>query len=320
MVWDGNLRLYCPPTKCKAVKIDIGQGMRKFILTVLALIPLALLLIGGLNKVHPLADSLAVFRLPIGVLTILSGAMLWPFWPRKYSLMVITLGLVSSGAIIVSMSVPKPASEAAYVFYQKNLLYRNTDLTPLAADIQYREADFISLQEVTNDHKIVLDLLKETHPSQHFCKFASVGGVAVVSKHPKIAGSEICNTVDGMAAMQVSTPDGVVWLVSIHLRWPYPYKQAQQVQALLPRLEALDGPIFLGGDFNMVSWSNTMSLIEQASGSHRIGHTNGTFRLEGVFNMPIDHILVPKGFGGDVKSLELLGSDHQGVEGRIKPL
>lgn len=281
------------------------------------MVPVVLLVLGGMTGMHPAADSLAVFRLPLGLLAILSAAVLWPLWPHKFAMMVLALGIASSGTIAMTMFAPEPVGQAQYVFYQKNLLYRNPDMHPLAKDIHKRQPDFVTLQEVTSDHKILLELLKESHPSQHYCDFARIGGVGVVSRYPMIAGSQVCAEDNGLAAMQLATPDGAVWLVSIHLRWPYPHSQAAQVQALLPVLETLKGPVFLGGDFNMVPWSNSLTVIEQATRTRRVGHTNGTFRLEGVFNMPIDHILAPPQFVGTVESLGLLGSDHQGVEARI---
>ena len=291
--------------------------MGKRVIIFLALIPVVLLVMGGMTSLHPLADSLAVFRLPLGVLTILSAAVLWPLWPRKFGMMLLALGVASSVTVGLSLAAPEPVAQPNYVLYQKNLSFRNTDMQPLAVDIANRHADFITLQEVTTGNKVLLSLLKNSHPSQLFCKFASVGGVGVVSRLPLIEGSQHCIEEHGLAAMQVATPDGHVWLVSLHLRWPFPYGQAAQVQALLPVLASFSGPVFVGGDFNMVPWSKSVTVIEQATRSKRIGHSNGTFRLKGLFNMPIDHVLVPRQFSGSVESLELLGSDHHGVEARI---
>ncbi len=290
--------------------------MFKVLVTALAAIPVLLLGFGGMTALHPLADSLAVFRLPLGGLTMLSGIVIWRLWSGKAGLMVLALGAAAAGAILMSM-MPLQQGAVQYSHYQKNLSYRLRDSGPLIADIQKYAPDFVTLQEVTARNNIVLQGLAESHPTRHYCKFARVGGVAVAAHWPLVEGSKICVEQDGLAAMQVTTPDGPVWLVSIHLHWPYPYGQAAQVQRLLPVLAGLKGPVFLGGDFNMVPWSKTMTVIEQATSSRRIGQTNGTFRLKQVFNMPIDHVLAPPQFTGTVESLGLLGSDHQGVLARM---
>ena len=138
-------------------------------------------------------------------------------------------------------------------------------------------------------------------------------GLALASRFPPVPDSRICQAEDGLLAVQVITPEGPVWLVSIHLHWPYPIDQAAQVKRIVPVLEKLTGPVILAGDFNMVPWSYTMTRIEDATRTQRVGRTNGTFLLEDRMMLPIDHVLVPSACGGDVSTLDLLGSDHHGV-------
>jgi endonuclease/exonuclease/phosphatase (EEP) superfamily protein YafD len=123
-------------------------------------------------------------------------------------------------------------------------------------------------------------------------------------------------------------PDGPLWLVSLHLHWPFPYQQPDQVKWLLPILEALDDPVLIGGDFNMVPWSYTLKSVARATDTKLSGYAGGTFELSYVYQdndlatwmplLPIDHILVPA--SGPAVSLERrpqLGSDHYGLLGEF---
>lgn len=118
--------------------------------------------------------------------------------------------------------------------------------------------------------------------------------------------------------MQVETPDGPVWVVSLHLHWPYPMGQAAQVRALLPELAALKGPVVLGGDFNMVPWSHSIRAIAAATNTRRIGAVQYTLPLKGLYTLPIDHLLVPQTpQAASTEKRPLLGSDHYGVLARF---
>ena len=133
-----------------------------------------------------------------------------------------------------------------------------------------------------------------------------------------IAGSARCEAASGMAAMQVETPDGPVWVVSLHLHWPYPMGQAAQVRSLVPQLESLSGPVVLGGDFNMVPWSHAMRVIARATASKRIGVPQYSLPLKRLYTLPIDHVLVNRNAKPAItEKRPLLGSDHFGVLARF---
>lgn len=285
--------------------------MRKIWITCLAAVPVFLLLLSGMADLHPVADSLAVFRAPLGGLSFLAGALLWPLWQRRYGAMAMALGLAAMLPVLWSMRGETGPLDGDFSLYQKNLMFRNGNLPALERDILQSAPDFITLQEVSRNNIGVLERLKPDYAAQQFCPFASVGGVAVLSRWPKIPESGTC--AKGMAGMQVRTPQGPVWLVSLHLHWPYPHGQAAQVLALLPQLQALDGPVVLGGDFNMVPWSRTLTSIEKAIAGQRVGYTNTTFWLKGFYPLPIDHVLVPAPNAGSVQNRPLFGSDHAGV-------
>lgn len=268
-----------------------------------------------LGVVHGLGDSLAVIRPALAVVACGLAALLWSAGRRRVGLLVLVAGLAAGLPILGSSLAGDPGSGAGYHLYQKNLSFRLTDPAPLIADIRGHAPDFVTLQEVTGRTRAVMAGLTDVLPSQHVCTFAAVGGVAVLSRWPVIAGSERCVDGDGLAAMQVTTPDGPVWVVSIHLHWPFPYRQSEQVPRLLPALAAMTGPTLVGGDFNMVPWSHTLATIARATETERAGPILYTLPLaRGWIALPIDHVLVPRGKGmTGARRLPLLGSDHHGV-------
>lgn len=280
--------------------------------------PLALLLGSFLGAIHPLGDSLAVFRAPLAVIGGVSILPLARAGSKALGALGALLVLWSAYTVLAPRFEFSVALDAPYTHYQKNMLFKMPSTIPLRSDILELAPDFISLQEVSKQNRPILASLKAQYPAQLFCTFSGVGAVAVASRWPLVAGSKRCAAKNGMAAMQVKTPDGPVWLVSLHLFWPYPIGQAAQVRALVPLLAALDGPIVLGGDFNMVPWSHTMRAITQATNTRRIGVPQYTLSLKNLYSLPIDHVLINSNTGPAYTSKRpLLGSDHFGVLARF---
>ena len=284
-----------------------------------ALICLFVLGASHFGALHPLGDSLAVFR---GVLAIVGAvAVLVLLLQRRRVLAVLGAGLVlwSAYTVLMPRLAFSAALDAPYVLYQKNMSFRMPDTGPLAADILQQAPDFVTLEEVDWENIALLDRLKPDYPAQAFCPFMNVGGVAVASRLPKLAGSDVCLQGQGMVAMQVETPDGPLWVVALHLHWPFPHQQAEQVQQLESALKGLEGPVVLGGDFNMVPWSHTMRAITAATQTRRIGAPKYTFPLfDGLYTLPIDHVLV----NANTRPAETwrrpqLGSDHFGLLARF---
>ncbi|MCP5073342.1 MAG: endonuclease [Rhodobacteraceae bacterium] len=292
--------------------------LRRLLLAVLT-VPLMLFLGSLLGMYHPLGDSLAVFGLQLTVTALISGICFWLLSHRKTAVLICLLAggwMANLGSYFLPVA---SMSKSDYSAYQKNLSFRNRDLAPLANDIRNLLPDFVTLQEVTDRNKTILHQLDDHYSSQHYCDFATVGGVAVISRWPAVTGSRFCAEKNGMAAMQVETPDGRVWIVSLHLHWPYPYRQAGQVRQLLPRLETLRGRKIIGGDFNMVPWSSVLHQFRAASGSRRIGRVHKSFPMfDGWLRLPIDHILVPDTALSEAELRPRLGSDHHGLLARFQ--
>ncbi len=284
-----------------------------------------ILVLGFGGRFHGAGDTIALLR-PLAVPVIAVIGMGWLlFKPRQLG--VACLGLALGAGY--TMVPPAPASFVpddfrTYALYQKNLLFLLPDTTPVAEDILGSGADFVTLQELHARNRPILTRLRDTYPYQHFCPFAAVGGISVLSKWPVIEGQTVCEDFGGLSAMQVETPGGPLWVVSIHMHWPFPFRQSAQVQSLLPLLERLDGSAVVGGDFNMFEWAHSVRAVQRATETSYSGYPGGTFAfsyhnwgrnwLEHMPLLPIDHVLIPKEARRvSVARRPRLGSDHFGV-------
>lgn len=284
---------------------------------------LAALGLSFLGALHPVGDSLAVFRLGIAALAL---ALLWPARPdlrlgRGPALVLAVLPLVAAGSVLWH-KLPGPditgRDAGALTLYQKNMFHRNGDIAGLAADILETAPDIVTLQEVSVENERLLDMLWEAYPSQHLCRYSRRSGVAVLTKLPlaQAAGpGRFCSSVIGLAGLRVQTPSGPHWALSLHFAWPWPGRQPLQVARLEAALMEAPGPRLLGGDFNMVPWSHTLRHAARTSRTHRAAPSVPTLSLGGL-PLPIDHVFAPG--GGQAQARPWLGSDHRGVLARVK--
>ncbi|MDU8913619.1 endonuclease/exonuclease/phosphatase family protein [Aestuariicoccus sp. MJ-SS9] len=286
------------------------------ILTVLSLAFGAALLGSYGGALHPLGDSLAVFRVPLAVFFALP--VIWSDWPRILRWTLTGLAFLAMAQIVAPRLETEDPVVADLRLYQQNLLFnRQSDADWLRA-VRDSGADMLTLQEVSRRNRALLQALQSDYPTQLFCPFAGVGGVAVATRFPAVPGTEICAEGDGLAALQVQTGQGAVWLVSVHLNWPWPFGQADQIDRLLPLIEQLDGPVILAGDFNAVGWSHSVARVARASGTQRAGPQGATFDLPHIaMPVTIDHVLADPGFAVSTQVMPKLGSDHHGVLARI---
>lgn len=272
---------------------------------------LAGLLGGFAGALHPLGDSLAVFRAAIAGLTLLLLPLARPGRAA---------GWVIAGACLVGLAtvawhkLPR-AGPGPVTVYQKNMHYRDADVAALARDILATMPDLVTLQEVSVANEALLDLLLDAYPRQHLCRYTRQSGVAILTRHPVIE-APVCGQALGLAGLRVAMPAGPVWVLSLHLAHPWPGRQPEQLAALGPELAALAGDKIIGGDFNMVPWAHAFSRAVRQSGATPAGPARASFRL-GPVPLAIDHVLAPG--GGRTTARPRLGSDHRGLLARVHP-
>ena len=286
----------------------------RLVKSVAALLSLAALATWA-GPLHPAADSLAVLRVPLVASAAL--ALIWSSWPRRVRWPVTGLCMLTL-AQVVGLKWQAPDA-GDFTVYQKNLWYGNGQAAALSADIIAQAPDVITLQEVSAHNRSLLDRLRRLYPHQHIC-MSHGWGVAVLSRHPVVQGSEMCSTGRGLAGVQVASPQGPVWVISVHLLWPWPHDQRQQAERMEQRVAELKGPVVLSGDFNMVPWGSDVRRLVRATGVRRAGPLFPTYHLgpQGwpiSVPLPLDHVYATG--GGRAGARPLLGSDHVGVLARV---
>jgi endonuclease/exonuclease/phosphatase (EEP) superfamily protein YafD len=282
--------------------IGIGLG-----LAVLALLG------GYVGFVHPMGDSLSVGR-GIAAASVLILAVFASFAGLRMAAFVSMLLALLTGAQVL-MAFTWPGVPGRYTLYQKNMLYRNAELSALESDIRAADAQIVTLQEVSSANMSMLGQLKDIYPTQHLCPGGAVGGPAVLTRLEPVKGTAFCGP--NMAAIQVVSEEERFWLVSVHLHWPWPYRQAEHVKLLLPILDKLEGPVVMAGDFNMVRWATSVTALANIVGTRPAGPTFGSYHgLSRLLPLPIDHVFATQ--GGKVMARPALGSDHLGLFAEVE--
>ena len=283
------------------------------VLNILLLLTLLALAASYGGAWHPAGDSMAVFRPAFGVAAILLGLLL----RSQAGIFAAFLGAVSLAPILWMMRpVDQPAK--GLIVYQKNLYFGMQNHDAIIADIRDSGANVVLLQELSDNNLPVVQSLQSSHPYQQICEAHSVGHVAILSDMP-FQGASVCPDVRGAAFASVVTPFGPLSVAALHLHWPWPNGQAQQMENLLPHLQDLSRPVLVGGDFNMVPWSHLDRLTTGATDTRIAGPIRPSFDLEGIYPMPIDRLLIPQGWSGHVQMRDRLGSDHRGMLLRLAP-
>ncbi|WP_425038932.1 endonuclease/exonuclease/phosphatase family protein [Primorskyibacter sp. S187A] len=272
-----------------------------------------LLFWGYLGALHASGDSIAVFRMPLAVLFALF--VIWTPWRRRvrWPLAVLAMGVIWVTSWPEDHVVPARV-QADLTIYQQNLRHSRIHNDDFLEQVRLVDPDVVTFQEVSPQNQHLRASLSDILPFQHYCDFSIVGGTAVLSRYPLVPGQLRCIEKEGVTMMQVVTEWGPVWIVSLHLRWPWPYGQDRHLELILPYLEELEGPILFAGDFNTVPWSHAITRLERATGTKRLGPRPVTFRLPKI-RMPvtIDHVLADPMFEGSVVSVSGRGSDHWGL-------
>ncbi|MGH0001805.1 endonuclease/exonuclease/phosphatase family protein [Pseudovibrio ascidiaceicola] len=272
-----------------------------------------LLLVSFLGIIHPVGDSLSVVRLPLAILL----AVLTLFSYRQPTLMIagFIVAIVSSASVLWAyhgQSIPKNSDMSVY---QKNLSFRPGDRSDILNDILMLKPDVITFQEVHKRHLPLINTLKKHYPHHIVCPFAAVGAVAVLSRMPLASDAYRCKIGLGIAALHVQSPEGPLWVVSIHQHWPWPFQQDDQAEQIIPLLADLDGLKLIAGDFNMVPWSHNLDEYADATNTQLAGPFKASFLFKGTYAMRIDHVLAPK--GGKTFLRPCYGSDHNGIFARV---
>ena len=303
-------------------------GLLAFWATVLISLPL----VGGFfGRLHPAFDSMAHFRVHLAVLLMLAALPLILAHPfRRHGLLAAALG----GAAILTVTgtsfplalgpvqasyQPKDSLSPAYRLLQLNLLYDNPEPGKVLSLIGRVRPDVVTLNEVSPLWADKLALLSSAYPHRTVCRIGNhAGGVAILSVRPFAEGTEgQCLEGGTFATATVDLGGRHVEVGAVHLHWPWPFSQSEQIDDMAHLLANTTETSILAGDFNAAPWSAAATRIADASGMTPVGPAGPTWihlllpeflRFAGL---PIDHIFAK----GDViihsvATLEAVGSDH----------
>ncbi|PZQ96643.1 MAG: hypothetical protein DI533_13665 [Cereibacter sphaeroides] len=265
-------------------------------------------------------DSAAVIRPQAGALLIPLGLCLWTMRLRRVAVVSLVAAILALGSVVPGFLAPDAkCSGDCLILYQKNLLSKAWPRYPLADEIIGSGAQIVTLQEVSDHNRHFMAPLFDYYPVAVTCAFRPAQDVVVLTSLPVVEGSQFCLDGAGLAGVQVEAPDGrLIWALSVHLPWPYPFDQFRQSRLIAARIGDMQGPILIGGDFNMVPWGASVRRIAQAAASRYLGPFRNTFNLGGWYlPLPQDMVLIPQGSGGSVELRPYNGSDHLGVLAQI---
>ncbi len=269
---------------------------------------LAVMLFSHLGRWVPAADAAAVGR-PV-LVGLAASATLGGHVFFGVGLAWSILPLLSALSIAWALwRWPRPAKQLGLRLYQKNLLYSLPSPEPLLEDIHAMDPDVITLQEVSAHNQPVLDGLAAGWPHRQETAHPIVGRIVVLSRLPCAEGPHRLSG-PGHAALRVRCGAVCVWVMAVHLPWPWPFELRNYLGPSLAAVQGLDGARVVAGDFNIVPWAWPVHAVAQALGGRRAGRGGFTFPF-GPIALPIDHVIAPG--GGRIAVRPLVGSDHRGV-------
>lgn len=204
-----------------------------------------------------------------------------------------------------------------------NVFYRNRNLEGIANYLQRIDADVVALQELEPPQALQLAALLPSYPHVS-AQAQSRYGAIMFSRWPIVA-DEIVELVPGGAGVEKTVIDWrgqPVTLIGAHLHWPIRPGTAHLRNAELHRLaqlaRSIDGPLFVGGDFNVTPWSPNFRDAVAESGLQDCARGQGPVTTWPTFFAPalirIDHCLASEDWRVvAMRTGPGLGSDHYPV-------
>jgi len=287
------------------------------------------LVLGFFGSVHPVFDAFAHFRMHLAALMILTAlpALFMGLW--RESLMTIILAVMALSSVLAPAPAPAsagtpqaatPSGQPQYTLLQLNLRFDNADQTEVIRLIAQQSPDVITLQEVSDSWRAKLAAIEARYPYNLYCPSSKrIGGVAILSRRPFALGTTpqcIGNALAGLARIDFGGRTALV--AALHLDWPWPFAQPDNVEEMRAYFERLQGPMIVAGDFNAAPWSQTVRQIAAASKTMPADGLRPSWLINGTLakaarwiGLPLDHILVSSRISGaSVETLGPVGSDH----------
>lgn len=277
-----------------------------------------------LNAVHPAFDLIANFRFHFALLT-MGIALLW-LLRQQFQ---ITIALIMFGIFALNSTLsglPKLVSKQqtqtstkTYSLLQFNISFDNADQNKVLKMILDQDPDIFVGLEFSSNWSDALYRLQEKYSYVFHCpEWQNIGGGYIFSKFPFTKKPTYCHEFAALGVQEVIIDETPVSIGVVHLRWPWPASQPQQLIALKPYLNTLGDNALIAGDFNAVTWSHAIKSFAKNGGLNIIENIGLTWMEKRLpiniakwIGLPIDNAL----YKGEVQvlsanSLAPVGSDH----------
>ena len=307
-----------------------------FIVVVLSTLPLFASLF---TAFHPLLDSLANIRIPLAFFTILLAFPLiftklrqQAVFPIIFAAALVGLSLNDGGVSQNSGMLKSPTVK----LLQANLRFDNQTPEKFLSLIEKEKPDIITIQEAStkwreffqNNNLTIIGCVADNDRagatgvilSDSFLSRYGFTNSPVVTCYDATTTRGYIAKIELLSDKPNRPP---LDIISVHLAWPWPFGQNLQLDelengAFRNDLEHNFSERIVAGDFNSVTWSNTVSRIERLTGTRHISGIGPTWlsysfpaRLRPYLGLPIDQILLSEDIEPiSVKRLSFFGSDH----------
>lgn len=286
--------------------------------------------LGFLGSLHPAFDTFSHFRLHLAALMAVGGVLLIGARMRREGLAALSLAacsvIVTPGALPglggsrAALASDTTGDRAVYRLLHLNARFDNKEPERFLSLIARTRPDVVTVNEVSAMWRGRLAALAAAYPHSVICPArGAVGGVAILSRRPFSGAAEAeCLAGGTLALARVDLGGRAVTVAALHLYWPWPFEQPDQVEEIAGHLDGLPEEAVLAGDFNAARWSRAVARIAEAGRLRDVGPVGASWlpralpdALRRAVGLGIDHVLAGDGIAVErLQRADDAGSDH----------
>ncbi|MET0657028.1 MAG: endonuclease/exonuclease/phosphatase family protein [Steroidobacteraceae bacterium] len=220
-------------------------------------------------------------------------AAAWISWPQALSLLQ-----ADAAASMTAQAQP------TFKVLTLNAWYRNYDTAQVARYLGSSNADVILVQEFDGKRMRELVAALPSYPHAALAASEDRRGAAILSRWPIESSQplQLANTRRHAQWALVRWHSMPVQVVAVHLPWPLgprvSQRRNQELHALSQWMRRAEGPVVVGGDFNLSPWSpHFHAALELANARDAIASRPGMSTWPTQFpplGIQIDHCLISR--------------------------